>query len=367
MKKDTSAQETEMITNKKSEASTDSNDKTNKQETTVLDLAFIMDCTGSMGPYIHNATQSIKKICEEITETEKSNIKLALVEYRDHPPEEMTFVTNTHDFTESVDEMKKWLEACRPIGGGDLPEAVADGLNEAYGLNWRKESTKICVLISDAPPHGLMPQGDSLPNGCPKGIDPLNVVKEMSKKGITLYCVGCEPAISRFKDFFSALAFITGGQYVPLRNAKLLSKVIVGGAVEEISLEKLMEEVQLDVDDQRSKGINDEAVLSEFVTQKLKSRGTRTRQLQFNGSQIERPTTDAISYSKSSNMTKLRETFTANSKRVSMPSKDPPTDFLSPREHSSSDIDSYNVLDSEIQEEQVERMVQKAMQRSSNF
>ena len=57
MKKDTSAQETEMITNKKSEASTDSNDKTNKQETTVLDLAFIMDCTGSMGPYIHNATQ----------------------------------------------------------------------------------------------------------------------------------------------------------------------------------------------------------------------------------------------------------------------------------------------------------------------
>ena len=33
--------------------------------------------------------------------------------------------------------------------GGDLPEAVADGLNEAYGLNWRKESTKICVLISD--------------------------------------------------------------------------------------------------------------------------------------------------------------------------------------------------------------------------
>lgn len=95
----------------------------------------------------------------------------------------------------------------------------------------------------------------------------------MAQKSITLYCVGCEPAILDYKDFFAAIAYLTGGQYVPLRNAKLLSKVIVGGAIEEISLEKLMEEVQLEVDDQRSRGVTDEAVLNSYVEEKLKSRG----------------------------------------------------------------------------------------------
>lgn len=28
-----------------------------KHDASILDLAFVMDCTGSMGSYIHNATQ----------------------------------------------------------------------------------------------------------------------------------------------------------------------------------------------------------------------------------------------------------------------------------------------------------------------
>ena len=86
---------------------------------------------------------------EDIVALEKSDIKLALVEYRDHPPQDETFVTRVHDFTESVKEMKKWLEGCSAEGGGDLPEAVADGLHEALKLSWRENATKICVLISD--------------------------------------------------------------------------------------------------------------------------------------------------------------------------------------------------------------------------
>lgn len=51
------------------------------------DLAFAMDCTGSMGSYIESATQNIRAIVEEIVTSEKSDIHLALVEYRDHPPQ----------------------------------------------------------------------------------------------------------------------------------------------------------------------------------------------------------------------------------------------------------------------------------------
>ena len=32
-------------------------------------------------------------------------------------------------------------------GGGDTPEAVADGLHDALNLNYRERATKICVWI----------------------------------------------------------------------------------------------------------------------------------------------------------------------------------------------------------------------------
>lgn len=86
---------------------------------------------------------------EEIVALEKTDINLALVEYRDHPPQDESFVTRVHDFTDSIKQMKDWLQGCSAQGGGDLPEAVADGLDAALKLNWREKSTKICVLIAD--------------------------------------------------------------------------------------------------------------------------------------------------------------------------------------------------------------------------
>lgn len=96
----------------------------------------------------------------------------------------------------------------------------------------------------------------------------------MSEKGITIYSVGCEPAILPYKDFFQAIAYKTGGQYVPLRNANLLAKVIIGGTQEEISLEKLMENVQQEVQEQMANGIVDEEMLSDAVHKKLVSSGS---------------------------------------------------------------------------------------------
>jgi hypothetical protein len=94
--------------------------------------------------------------------------------------------------------MKGWLEQCSAQGGGDAPEAVADALNDAFNLPWRSEAAKICILISDAPPHGLDPNGDSFPSGCPAGHDPLTIVRKMAEKNITLYTVGVEPPIRKF-------------------------------------------------------------------------------------------------------------------------------------------------------------------------
>ena len=86
--------------------------------------------------------------------------------------------------------------------------------------------------------------------------------------------MGVEPLINPYKDFFVAKAYKTGGQYVPLRNANLLSKVIIGGVKEEISLEKLMEDVQNDVREKlsASSGIVNEEELYKSVFEKLSAK-----------------------------------------------------------------------------------------------
>ena len=111
-----------------------------------VDLAFIVDCTGSMGLHIKQAQKHVRSIAETVSRT-AFNVKLGLVEYRDHPPQDNSFITKVHDFTHSVEEMKKWVDGMSARGGGDGPESVACALDVASKLNYRKDATKICVLI----------------------------------------------------------------------------------------------------------------------------------------------------------------------------------------------------------------------------
>ena len=286
-----------------------------KHDSKCLDLAFAMDCTGSMGSYINSARDNIRRIVEEIVASEKSDVRLALVEYRDHPPQDRTFVTRTHDFTASAKTMKGWLDNCSADGGGDTPEAVADALHDILKLSWRDGATKICVCISDAPPHGLDSSGDSFSNGCPVGIDPMAVTHQLAEKGITIYMVGCEPSICPYKDFFMAVAFITGGQYVPLTKAQLLTKVIIGGAQEEISLEQFMSEVDEEVRAEVAAGREiDEEDFARRVHVKLQSKGAKTKHLQRNDASLETahssPTAKKLSNLKS--MSEVRKNFSSS-------------------------------------------------------
>ena len=98
---------------------------------------------------------------------------------------------------------------------------------------------------------------------------------QIAEKGITMYMVGCEPSINPYRDWFMAIAHITNGQYVPLANATFLSQVIIGGAQEEIALQRLLEEVNRDVV-QEAQDLGealDEDALAEKVHTKLKSKG----------------------------------------------------------------------------------------------
>jgi hypothetical protein len=243
-----------------------------------------------MGSYIDSAKTNIESIVQKLIAYEKCDLRFGLVAYRDHPPQDSTFATRVFPFVVSLRKMKENLAELSANGGGDGPEAVATGLYDSLHMPWRKDATKVVVLISDAPPHGLGESGDGFPDGEPNGHDPIAIAHEMAKQEITVYSVGCEPAIQSFRfarAFLCSVAEITSGQAVALSNAQLLADVILGGAVEELGLARLMDEVQQEVANYtttaaaRGDDLSEEAV-SRYVTGVMHSKGVRTKQMMTN-------------------------------------------------------------------------------------
>ena len=113
-----------------------------------LDLVFCMDVTGSMGSYINAAKRNIKQIIKKLVETEGYSVRFGLVVYRDHPPQDMSFVSKTFKFTSDPTEMEANLATLAAQGGGDGPEAVEAGLLDTLQMEWRENAAKICILIA---------------------------------------------------------------------------------------------------------------------------------------------------------------------------------------------------------------------------
>merc|ERR1712137_494532 len=251
--------------------------------TSKLDLVFTFDCTGSMGSYIQSAKQNMELIARRLSDTEGYDLRFGLVAYRDHPPQDQTFVTKAFPFSSSVAEMQAHLRTLSAQGGGDGPEAVAAALHTTLNMDWREDATKICILIADAPPHGLGESGDGFPDGGPDGIDPLVVLDQMSRSGICIYSVGCQPALSNYKfavDFFVGAATRTNGQAVSLGSAASLADVILGGAIEEMDLQQLAQEMAADVQQLRTAApeLSDESCQQQ-VFEAWQKGGKKTRQM----------------------------------------------------------------------------------------
>ncbi|KAF9483387.1 hypothetical protein BDN70DRAFT_904255 [Pholiota conissans] len=215
-----------------------------------LDLVFVQDCTGSQGTYISSATKNIESICAHIFESGKlqqqEDLRVGLVAFRDHPPQDHTYVTKNFGFSSDISQVHKHLSTLYASGGGDGPEAVTAALAEALNMDWRQYSSKMVVLIADAPPHGIGEYGDGFDEGSPDGNDPLQLARLMASRGITLFFVACEPALSGYSyatDFYQAITTITSGLMLPLLTADLLTHAIVGSVLENLDMERLVREV----------------------------------------------------------------------------------------------------------------------------
>lgn len=189
----------------------------------MVDVAFVIDTTGSMTPYLNAAKERVVAEAMKIAEAADLDIRYGLVEYRDHPPQDK-LPSRAYQFADA-DTFQASLASLRADGGGDMPEAVFDGLLAgARELQWRDGADKILFLVGDAPAH----------NPCACRATMGGVVEVLRGAGLRVHAISLSPLCAA--DWLE-LAEGTGGEFEAVETAREATGYgtrVVGAAADSI-------------------------------------------------------------------------------------------------------------------------------------
>ncbi len=247
-----------------------------------LDLVFLVDETGSMGPYIEEVKRRLQELVAALRASPLCrSLRLGLVTYRDHPPQDSTYPSKVSPLTDDIDTIAAAVGAMQASGGGDGPESVTDGLFDVVRLAWRPGAARAVVWFGDAPPHGVGAPGDAFPQGCPCGNHWFTQAETAREMGVAIYAVGCAlyegtPA----RSMFGLVAETSRGLYLPLADARLLVPLIAGAALSELDRTRIDEHVLALI-----RAWRDDLVVTDrdeqvrWVTERLREEGVRPREM----------------------------------------------------------------------------------------
>lgn len=178
-----------------------------------VEVVFVLDTTSSMGGLIEGAKQRIWAIANEISKGRPApKVKMGLVAYRDKGD---AYVTKVFDLSENLDNTYKDLLSLTVDGGGDGPEHVIAGLDDAVTkISWSKDpkTFKVVYLVGDAAPHEDYADAPSL----------ASVIQKAVRRGLIVNSVQCGT------DDATTLAF---GRISRLGEGRLLPVPQDGGMV----------------------------------------------------------------------------------------------------------------------------------------
>ena len=169
-----------------------------------IDVAFCIDTTGSMQPYIDATKKKVWDIANGLlTGKPRPIVRLAVVAYRDINEE---YLTQDLDLTDDIDRVHSYLMGLKAAGGGDEPEHVTAGLRDCVDkLSWSsgKRVLKAIYLIGDAPAHVDYADGDYKP-----------WAKKAVSMGINIHTLACAGGseVAQWQE----IARLTDGQFIQL-------------------------------------------------------------------------------------------------------------------------------------------------------
>jgi Mg-chelatase subunit ChlD len=165
-----------------------------------VDIVFTVDTTGSMSGLLKGAKATIWSIAKH-TQKLAGNVKIrvGLVAYRDVGDE---YVTKTFQLSDDLDAVFAELTTYQASGGGDTPENVNKGLDEAINkMQWGRGS-KMIFLVGDAPPA----QRDDAPSAPA-------LAKMAAAKGITINTIQCGNSNAGTDIAWKEIASLSNGDY----------------------------------------------------------------------------------------------------------------------------------------------------------
>ena len=115
-----------------------------------LDIVVCFDSTGSMGGEIREVKEQIRRIGDILIRL-IPKARISICTYRDEGDE---YVVKGLPLSNDIQEIARYLAAIEADAGGDLPEAVHEGLRWSVTKNaFRDNARKVILLFGDAPPH----------------------------------------------------------------------------------------------------------------------------------------------------------------------------------------------------------------------
>jgi Mg-chelatase subunit ChlD len=169
---------------------------------TELDVAIVLDTTSSMADETQYLQGELDTIATSVkTKYPNTTPRFGLVVYRDSTDE---YLTRNVPFTADVAAFRASLAKQSAAGGGDIPEAVPEGLAAGVDLDWRSadEVAKIMFWVADAPQHA----------GTEQAVNA--AVTGAAQKGIHVYPVASSGVDQNAELAMRGAAQMTGGRYL---------------------------------------------------------------------------------------------------------------------------------------------------------
>jgi len=178
-------------------------------------IKFVMDITGSMGPYIKATKDAVYKVAQETVRKIDTRVEFGLVGFSDQKQNFTPEPVNEEAFL-------KALSGIRASGGGDYQEEVFAGMKEAIESSWADNSLRIIVLVGDASSHRSTHE-KSLTKMDASQIRDLADAENISVMSVHLKNPKAAPDHPLAQAQFSTLARNAGSQleaYIPVDAAK---------------------------------------------------------------------------------------------------------------------------------------------------
>lgn len=219
-----------------------------------LDLAFLIDVTGSMGDELRYVNREVASIVQRVrAEAPGVRVRVGATFYRDRLD---AVNVSQIGFTPDVNAFASVMQSVFASGGGDYPEDMNAGLEAALTrMTWSEgPAVRVLVVIADAPPQFYADEQYTY----------REAMAEASRRGIRILPVAASGADRMVEYLFRAMGAFTSTPYVYLTDDSGVGAPHMEADTDRVAVERFNDLLtRMITSDLRGQGMHEPGVLAD--------------------------------------------------------------------------------------------------------